>query len=125
LLEVFQQGASKQRHEAGHLLGHRGDLEYECAAKTAQHSGRDIAPLAFAAIAAAIYQFPEEAKEGGLLGYGPSIIRMYRELVAPLLIKLLRGAKPADLPIEQPTKFELAVNLKTARRWNSQSRKHF
>jgi putative tryptophan/tyrosine transport system substrate-binding protein len=63
----------------------------------------------------AIYQFPEEATEGGLLGYGPSIIRMYRELVAPILIKLLRGAKPADLPIEQPTKFELAVNLKTAR----------
>ena len=63
----------------------------------------------------AIYQFPEEAEEGGLIGYGPSIIRMFRELVAPMLIKLLRGAKPADLPIEQPTKFELVVNLKTAK----------
>ena len=63
----------------------------------------------------AIYQFPEEAQEGGLIGYGPSIIRMYRELVAPMLIKLLRGAKPAALPIEQPTKFELVVNLKTAK----------
>jgi len=63
----------------------------------------------------AIYQFPEEAAEGGLIGYGPSIIRMYRELVAPMLIKLLRGAKPADLPIEQPTRFELVVNLKTAK----------
>ena len=63
----------------------------------------------------AIYQFPEVAEEGGLIGYGPSIIRMFRELVAPMLIKLLRGAKPADLPIEQPTKFELVVNLKTAK----------
>jgi putative ABC transport system substrate-binding protein len=63
----------------------------------------------------AIYQFPEEAEEGGLIGYGPSIIRMFRELVAPMLIKLLRGAKPADLPIEQPTKFKLVVNLKTAK----------
>ena len=63
----------------------------------------------------AIYQFPEVAEEGGLIGYGPSIIRMFRELVAPMLIKLLRGAKPADLPIEQPTKFALVVNLKTAK----------
>ena len=63
----------------------------------------------------AIYQFPEVAEEGGLIGYGPSIIRMFRELVAPMLIKLLRGAKPTDLPIEQPTRFELVVNLKTAK----------
>ncbi len=63
----------------------------------------------------AIYQFPEVAEEGGFVGYGPSVVRMYRELMAPLLIKLLRGAKPADLPIEQPTKFELAINVKTAK----------
>jgi putative ABC transport system substrate-binding protein len=62
----------------------------------------------------AIYQFPEEAEEGGFLGYGPRITQMYKELVAPILVKLLRGAKPSDLPIEQPTKFELVVNLKTA-----------
>jgi putative ABC transport system substrate-binding protein len=40
---------------------------------------------------------------------------MYRELVAPMLIKFLRGTKPTDLPIQQPTKFELAVNLNTAK----------
>ncbi len=61
-----------------------------------------------------IYQFPEEAEEGGFLGYGPRITHMYKELVAPMLVKLLRGTKPSDLPIEQPTKFELVVNLKTA-----------
>jgi putative tryptophan/tyrosine transport system substrate-binding protein len=62
----------------------------------------------------AIYQFPEVAEEGGFLGYGPRVVEMYRELMAALLVKLLRGAKPADLPVEQPTKFELAINLKTA-----------
>jgi putative tryptophan/tyrosine transport system substrate-binding protein len=62
----------------------------------------------------AIYQFPEIAEEGGFIGYGPSINKLYRGQVASMLVKLLRGAKPADLPIEQPTKFELAVNLKTA-----------
>jgi ABC-type uncharacterized transport system substrate-binding protein len=63
----------------------------------------------------AIYPFPEVAEEGGFLGYGPRVSRFYRELMAPILIKLLRGVKPADPPIEQPTKFELVVNLKAAK----------
>ena len=62
----------------------------------------------------AIYQWPEEAEEGGLIAYGPSIVQIFRELVAQQLVKLLRGIKPADIPIEQPTKFELVINLKTA-----------
>jgi putative ABC transport system substrate-binding protein len=62
----------------------------------------------------AIYQFSEEADEGGFVAYGPSLVQILRELVAPQLVKLLRGVKPADIPIEQPTKFELVVNLKTA-----------
>jgi putative ABC transport system substrate-binding protein len=62
----------------------------------------------------AIYQWPETAEEGGLLGYGPRIVACYRQ-VAALVDKILKGAKPADLPIEQPTKFELVVNLKTAK----------
>jgi putative ABC transport system substrate-binding protein len=60
-----------------------------------------------------IYQWPETAEEGGLLAYGPRILLCYRHVVS-LVDKILRGAKPADLPIEQPTKFELVVNLKTA-----------
>jgi ABC-type uncharacterized transport system substrate-binding protein len=62
----------------------------------------------------AIYAVPEMAEEGGFLAYGPRIVQIYRELLAPQLIKLLRGIKPADVPVEQPTKFELAINLKTA-----------
>ena len=61
----------------------------------------------------AIYQWPESAEDGGLLAYGPRNLLCYRHVVS-LVDKVLRGAKPADLPIEQPSKFELAVNLKTA-----------
>jgi len=62
----------------------------------------------------AIYQWPETAEEGGLLGYGPSFIEIFRQR-ARMVAKVLRGAKPSDLPVEQPTKFKLAINLKTAK----------
>jgi putative ABC transport system substrate-binding protein len=62
----------------------------------------------------AMYQFPEMAEEGGLIGYGPRLVQIYRELMTRQLVKLLRGAKLADLPVEQPTKFELVINLQTA-----------
>jgi putative ABC transport system substrate-binding protein len=61
----------------------------------------------------AIYQWPESAEDGGLLAYGPRQVLCYRHVIS-LVDKILRGAKPADLPIEQPSKFELVVNLKTA-----------
>jgi putative tryptophan/tyrosine transport system substrate-binding protein len=63
----------------------------------------------------AIYQFPEEAEEGGFVAYGPSIVQIFREPVTEQLVKLLRGIKPADIPVQQPTKFELVINLKTAK----------
>jgi putative tryptophan/tyrosine transport system substrate-binding protein len=63
----------------------------------------------------AIYQWPEEAEEGGLLAYGPRLVQLYRDVYGRQLIKLLRGANSADLPVEQPTKFEFIFNLKTAR----------
>ena len=62
----------------------------------------------------AIYQWAEMAEEGGFVAYGPRLVQIFRELVAQQLVKLLRGIKPADIPIEQPTKFELVINLKTA-----------
>ena len=61
-----------------------------------------------------IFEWPESAQDGGLLGYGPRVRLMYR-LVAGLADKVLRGAAPRDLPIEQPTKFALVINLKTAK----------
>ncbi len=62
----------------------------------------------------AIYEWPETAEQGGLLGYGPRNTAVYRQ-VAELVNKILRGAKPADLPVEYPTKFELVVNQKAAK----------
>jgi putative tryptophan/tyrosine transport system substrate-binding protein len=63
----------------------------------------------------AIYQWPEMADEGGLISYGPRIVQLYRDILSRQLANLLRGAKPADLPVEQPTKFELVINVKTAK----------
>jgi putative ABC transport system substrate-binding protein len=62
----------------------------------------------------AMYQWPEIAEDGGLFAYGPRFVQIWRQIFARQLIKLLRGAKPADLPVEQPTVFELVINLKTA-----------
>jgi putative tryptophan/tyrosine transport system substrate-binding protein len=63
----------------------------------------------------AMYQWPEAARQGGFVAYGPRLVETFRELMTPLLVKVLRGTKPADLPVQQPTKFELVVNLKTAK----------
>jgi putative tryptophan/tyrosine transport system substrate-binding protein len=61
----------------------------------------------------AIYQWKEHVEAGGLMSYGPSLAGMFRQ-AATIVVKVLRGAKPSDLPVEQPTKLELAINLKTA-----------
>ena len=62
----------------------------------------------------AIYQWREHAEAGGLISYGPSLAAMFRQ-AAGIVVKILKGTKPADLPVEQPTKFELVVNAKTAK----------
>jgi putative ABC transport system substrate-binding protein len=62
----------------------------------------------------AIYQWPEMAEEGGFAAYGPRLTQIYRQ-EARLVAKIFRGANPTDLPVEQPARFELVINLQAAK----------
>ena len=61
-----------------------------------------------------IYEWPETAEEGGFAAYGPPRGQFYAEIMPRQIVELFRGTKIADIPVEQPTKFELVINLKTA-----------
>jgi putative tryptophan/tyrosine transport system substrate-binding protein len=72
----------------------------------------------------AMYQSPEIAEEGGFAGYGPRATQLFRDIQARQLVQILRGTKVADIPVEQPTKFELVINLKTANALGVTSPRH-
>jgi putative ABC transport system substrate-binding protein len=73
-----------------------------------------IAALAVKSRLPAMYEGKDEVENGGLVGFGPSLRDSFRR-AATYVDKILKGAKPSDLPVEQPTKFELVINLKTAK----------
>jgi putative ABC transport system substrate-binding protein len=73
-----------------------------------------IADFALKSRLPSMYQSKEAVDAGGLMSYGVNLADSYRR-VAYYVDRILKGAKPADLPIEQPTKFELVINLKTAK----------
>jgi putative ABC transport system substrate-binding protein len=75
---------------------------------------REIVSLAAMHRLPAMYESRDSVDDGGLISYGASISDLTRR-AATFVVKVINGAKPADLPIEQPTKFELIINLKTAK----------
>jgi putative ABC transport system substrate-binding protein len=77
-------------------------------------SGKRIAGFALKSRLPSMYNYRQAVDAGGLMSYDADLVDSYRR-VATYVDKILKGAKPADLPVEQPTKFELVINLKTAK----------
>jgi putative tryptophan/tyrosine transport system substrate-binding protein len=75
---------------------------------------KEVAALALSHYLPSVHSFAPEVQDGGLMSYGPDLGENYRRAAA-LTDRILKGARPDDLPVEQPTKFELVINLKTAR----------
>jgi len=122
--------AARSRGLVAHTTDARTVAEIETAFETARklrvaginvlsspflHAHRKrIIELAANAKLPAIYQWPETAEDGGLMAYGARLASLYRQM-AGFAAKIVNGARPGDLPIEQPTKFELVINVKTAK----------
>ena len=79
-----------------------------------QNERRRIVDLAAKSRLPAVYAWREAVDAGGLMSYGASVLDIFRR-AAVYVDKILKGAKPADLPVEQPTRFELVINMKTAK----------
>jgi putative ABC transport system substrate-binding protein len=103
-IETAFRAASKGRAEAVLVL----------AGSVLNSHRTQIVDLAAKSRLPAIYARPEFVEDGGLMTYGVSITDLFRR-AATYVDKILKGAKPGDLPVEQPTKFELVINLKTAK----------
>ena len=98
--------ARMTRKRAGALLILTGSMFFAHRARLAELSAKNHLP--------SVYLLREYAEAGGLMAYGPSVPDMFGR-AATYVDRILKGAKPADLPVEQPTKFELVINLKTAK----------
>jgi putative tryptophan/tyrosine transport system substrate-binding protein len=96
-------------------LSGRADAVYICSADPLMNNNLDrIDALALAAKLPTLYGEKPYVEAGGLMSYGPKVLDMFKRS-AEMIDKILKGAKPADIPVEQPTTFELVVNLKTAK----------
>jgi putative ABC transport system substrate-binding protein len=98
-------------------LQDRADALYVCPDPLINANRALIISSAFSARLATVFGERENVDEGGLMSYGPNVPDMFRR-AAEIVDKILRGKKPADIPVEQPTKFELILNLKTAKALN-------
>ena len=96
------------------IVAERADALFVLMSPTLTRDRKQIIDRAAKYRLPAIYQWREHVEVGGLMSYGGSLIDISRRLAA-YVDKILKGARPGDLPIEQPTKYELVINLKTAR----------
>jgi hypothetical protein len=111
LMRAFHEGLS----ETGYAEGRNLAIEYRWAdGQNDRLPGLRINTLALGARLPTIYPVRELVEAGGLMSYGANFADLFRR-AADLVDKILRGAKPADLPVEQPTKFDLVINLTTAK----------
>ncbi len=96
-------------------LRERADALYVCGADPLMNTNRvRINALALGEHLPTLHGEKQYVEDGGLMSYGPTIKEMFKR-AAELVDKILKGVKPADIPVEEPTKFELIVNLKTAK----------
>jgi len=105
--------ANDLAHAFGRIARAHDDGLIVILSPTTTLNSRRIVELALKHRVPGMYPTRQFAEEGGLMAYGPLIGDLYRR-AATYVDKILKGAKPADLPVEQPTKFELVINLKTA-----------
>jgi len=92
----------------------RAEALYVCAESLVTTNRVRINTLALAARLPTMHSIREYVEAGGLMSYGPNFPDLWRR-AGDLVDKILRGAKPADIPVEQPTKFDLIINLTTAK----------
>ena len=103
LAEAFQ-AAKKEHAEALNILS----------SPVLASLSREIVAFAAENRLATMFQWREQVEAGGLASYGPSLAEMWRQS-AVIVAKILKGAKPGDLPVEQPAKLEFVINTKTAK----------
>ncbi len=95
-------------------LGGRAEGLYACSDPLVTTNSIRINTLAVGARLPTMYGFREHVEAGGLMSYGPNVPHLFRR-AADFVDKILRRAKPGDIPVEQPTKFDLVINLTTAK----------
>jgi putative tryptophan/tyrosine transport system substrate-binding protein len=97
------------------MFERRADALYVCSSDPLVHANQvRINTLALAARLPTIYANREHVETAGLMSYGPNVPDLFRR-AGDYVDKILRGTKPADMPVEQPTKFDLVINLTTAK----------
>jgi ABC-type uncharacterized transport system substrate-binding protein len=115
-IETIQSGFSRTEEIAPAIANLKGRVEalYVCQDPLVGSSIDEINASTLDAGLPTMFSVREWVERGGLIAYGPDLVMMYRR-AAEMADKILRGTKPADIPVEQPTQFDLVINLKTAK----------